>query len=85
VRDAAFTDFKEEDTRTVTRRSLLKEKLNDYVVDLRKGEFPVTVYEDNLNRLFHAETQWIAAKTQDMEAHPEKAQQILDELRKVVE
>ncbi len=85
IRDAHFTAFEDEDTRTVTRRRLLKEKMEQYVVDLRKQDFPVTVYEDNMNRLFTEEAQWIAAKTKDMEAHPERAKQILDEMREVVE
>ncbi len=85
VRDAHFTAFEDEETRTVTRRRLLKEKMERYVVDLRKQDFPVTVYEDNMNRLFKEEAQWIAAKTKDMEAHPERAKEILDEMRKIVE
>jgi len=85
VRDARFTDLGEEETRKVTRRLYLKEKLNDYVVELRKEQFPVVVYDENLKRLFQAEAQMIAAKTKEMEANPERAQQILEEMRKVVE
>ncbi len=85
VRDAHFTAFEDEDTRTVTRRRLLKEKMEEYVVDLRQQDFPVRVYEDNMNRLFKEEAQWMAAKTKDMEAHPERAKEILDQMRKIVE
>ena len=85
ARDAHYTEFEDEDTRTVTHRRLLKEKMEQYVVGLRKDDFPVTVYEDNMNRLFADEAQWIAAKTRDMEAHPERAKQILDDMRKIVE
>jgi hypothetical protein len=85
VRDARFTDIGDDETRSATRRLYLKEKLNDYVVGLRKSEFPVVVYDENLKRLFQEEAQWIAAKTKEMEANPERAQQILDEMRKVVE
>ena len=86
VRDAHYTDFGDEDTRTLTRRRLLKEKMDQYVVDLRKqGDFPVTVYQDNMSRLFKEEAQWIAAKTRDMEAHPDRAEKILNEMRKIVE
>ena len=85
LRDARFTDIEEDETRTATRRLYLKEKLNDYVVGLRKSEFPVVVYDENLDRLFQAEAQWIAAKTREMEANPERARQILDKMRKVVE
>ena len=85
LREAHFTDIEDEDTRKVTRRMLMKQKMDDYAVGLRTSGFPVLVYNDNLNRLFQEEAQWIAAKTQDMAAHPERAQQILEELRKVVE
>ena len=86
VRDAHYTDFEEEDTRTLTRRRLLKEKMDQYVVDLRKyGDYPVTVYEDNMTRLFKEEAQWIAAKTKDMAAHPDRAEKILNEMREIVE
>jgi len=85
LREAHYTDIEDEDTRKVTRRMLIKQKMNDYVVGLRTNEFPVVVYNDNLNRLFQEEAQWIAAKTRDMEAHPEHARQILDDMRKMVE
>jgi peptidyl-prolyl cis-trans isomerase C len=85
LREAGFTDIEEEGTRKATRRAMIKQKLDDYLVALRKNEFPVVVYEDNLNRLFRQEAQWIAAKTKEMEAHPERAQQILDEMREIVE
>ena len=85
VRDARFTDLGEDETRSATRRLYLKEKLNDYVVGLRKEQFPVVVYDENLKRLFQAEAQMIAAKTREMEANPERARQVLEEMRKVVE
>ena len=85
LREAHYTDIEDEDSRKVTRRMLIKQKMNDYVVGLRTNEFPVVVYNDNLNRLFQEEAQWIAAKTRDMEAHPERARQILDEMRHLVE
>jgi len=85
VRDARFTDIEDDETRKAVRRLVLKDKLNDYVIGLRKNDFPVVVYEENLKQLFHKEGEWIAAKTREMEEHPERAQQILDETRKIVE
>jgi len=86
VREAHYTDFDDEDTRTVTRRLLLKDEMDQYTVNLREeGDFPVTVYEDNMNRLFREEARWIATKTRDMEAHPERAEKILQELREIVD
>jgi hypothetical protein len=85
MRDARFTDIEDEATRKATRRLYLKERLAQYTVDLRKNAFPVVVYEDELERLFRREAEWIAAKTREMEASPKRAQEILDELRKAVE
>ncbi len=84
-RDSKYTDIHDPETQQQARRLLLKERLNDYVVELRKQEFPVVVYEDNLNRLLLQEAQWIAAKSREMEQHPERARIILDEMKALVE
>jgi peptidyl-prolyl cis-trans isomerase C len=84
-RSPAYTDIEEEDTRNATRRLLLKEKLDQYVRHLRTDRFPVIVYEDTLNRLLREEAKWIANKTRETEAHPERAQQYLDEMRAIVD
>ncbi|MEW8458848.1 MAG: peptidylprolyl isomerase [Candidatus Thiodiazotropha endolucinida] len=84
-RVSKYTDINDPDTRQQTRRLLLKESLNDYVVELRKREYPVVVYEENLNRLLQEEAQWIAAKSREMEQHPERAKLILDEMKALVE
>jgi parvulin-like peptidyl-prolyl isomerase len=85
MQEAQFTDIEDEATRKATRRLYLKAALNDYVAGLRKNQFPVVVYDENLKRLFQEEARWIAAKTREMEANPERAEQILDEMQKVVE
>lgn len=85
LQEAQFTDFEDEATRKATRRLYLKEALGDYVVGLRKSDFSVVVYDENLKRLFQEEAQWIAAKTREMEANPQRAQEILDNMRKAVE
>ncbi|MCU7935334.1 MAG: peptidylprolyl isomerase [Candidatus Thiodiazotropha sp. (ex Dulcina madagascariensis)] len=84
-RPSRYTDIDDDETQAQTRRLLLKEKLNAYVVGLRKQDYPVMVYADNLNRLMQEEAQWIAAKSKEMEANPERARLILDEMRSLVE
>jgi parvulin-like peptidyl-prolyl isomerase len=54
LRDAQFEELVDEATRKTTRRRYLQEQMNAYVINLRKNEFPVVVYEDNLDRLFKA-------------------------------
>jgi peptidyl-prolyl cis-trans isomerase C len=60
IREAQFQDIADDNTRTVTRRTLMREQLNNYVVALRKNDFEVTVYEDRLKELSRAEAEWIA-------------------------
>lgn len=84
-RTPAYSDIEDENTRNATRRLLLKDKLGQYVRGLRKDGFPVVVYEDTLNRLLLEEAQWIAAKTKEMEDNPGRAEEILNEMRTIVE
>lgn len=60
VRDAQFEDIHDENTRKFVRRTLMREKLNDYLVDLRLNHFKVEVDEARLNDLFKREAEWIA-------------------------
>ena len=70
VKDAQLQNFDDSQTRRFALRLYMKNKLNDYVVDLRKSHFEVAVYEDELNRHFQKEADYIAelnikAKQQD--------------------
>ena len=82
LRDAAFEDIVDEATRKTTRRRYIQEKMNAYVIDLRKNEFPVVVYEDTLDRLFKAEAEWIAALEEKAAQSPEDTQKHLEEAQK---
>ncbi len=59
VRDAQYSDLDEPATRKYVRRKYVHEKLDDYVVELRKNEFPVQVYEDVLIRLAQQEADMV--------------------------
>lgn len=82
LRDAEFEDIVNEATRKTTRRRYLQQQMNDYVINLRKNEFPVVVYEDNLDRLFKAEAEWIASLEEKARQSPEETQKRLDETTK---
>ncbi|PUB78064.1 MAG: hypothetical protein DBO99_08175 [gamma proteobacterium symbiont of Ctena orbiculata] len=82
---AKYTAIEDPDTRHKTRKLLLKERLNDYLAELRRQDYPVVVYEENLNRLLQEEAQWIAAKSREMKQHPERARIILEEMKALVE
>jgi parvulin-like peptidyl-prolyl isomerase len=60
IREVQFDDIADENTRKLTRRTILQEKLNQYVVNLRRNDFKVVVYEDRLKQLAKEEAEWIA-------------------------
>lgn len=62
VRDAQYESLDDPGARKLTRRMMVHEQLNDYVVGLRKNEFPVEVYQDRINDYARAEATWMAAK-----------------------
>jgi peptidyl-prolyl cis-trans isomerase C len=82
LRDAQFEELVDEATHKTTRRRYLQEKMNAYVINLRKNEFPVVVYEDQLDRLFKEEAEWIAALEQKAQASPEETQKRMEEARR---
>ena len=48
VADEMFEDFSDQETRKLTRRRYIHDQLDRYVMELRKSEFTVQVFEDNL-------------------------------------
>ena len=68
VRAPAFQDIDEKATWRKTRRMLLEERQNQYVIDLRKKIFPVEVYQDVFDRLLEQEAQHLQAKRDKDEA-----------------
>ena len=60
VLDGRYQNIDDAETRKRTLRMYLKEKINNYVVDLRKNEFEVVVYDDELTRRFQKEADFIA-------------------------
>ena len=79
VRDALFEDMVDQATWKTTRRRYMQEKMNDYVVHLRKNEFPVVVYEKNLDRLFKEEAEWIASLEKKATESPEETKKRMEE------
>lgn len=60
VTDAQYQNIDDAETRRRTLRAYMNEKLNDYVVGLRKDRFKVVVYDDELTRQFQKEADFIA-------------------------
>ena len=82
LRDAAFEDIVNETTRKTTRRRYLHEQMNAYLVNLRVNEFTVVVYEENLDRLFKAEAEWIAALEEKAAKSPEDTSKRMEDVKK---
>jgi hypothetical protein len=62
------TRWAEAKTRKITRRGILRDRLNKYVVNLRLKDFKVEVYQDRLNAEFNKEAAWIAQLEQKAKA-----------------
>ena len=60
VNDAQLQNFDEAQTRQSALRLYMQSKFNDYVVDLRQNQFDVAVYDDELNKHFQKEADFIA-------------------------
>lgn len=79
IRDALFEDIVNEATRKTIRRRYIQDKMNEYVINLRRNEFPVVVFEKNLDRLFKAEAEWIAALEEKARKSPEETRKRTEE------
>jgi len=82
VRDAQFQNIDDADTRRRTLRMYLNDKLNGYVVDLRKHKFEVAVYDDELTRQFQKQADFIAELNKKAVQEGSVTQQRQQELQK---
>jgi parvulin-like peptidyl-prolyl isomerase len=84
VADAQFDDFKDAETRKLARRRYIHDKLDQYVMDLRKNDFTVEVYENNLVRLAQKEADMIARLTEQAAQPGSRTEQRVEELNKLI-
>jgi parvulin-like peptidyl-prolyl isomerase len=82
LRDAALLDIEDEKTVEATRRMMIDEKLDEYVVGLRKNDFTVEIYQDTLNRLAQKEVDWYVRKAETDTVPPEKVKEQIEKLMK---
>lgn len=82
VRDAAHEDIQDEATRKVTRRLILDERMDAYVISLRKTEFPVEVHEETMARLSQEEVDWYNEVAKQKELSNEKVKANIRKLMK---
>ena len=84
LREERYGDIKKPDTRKQARRAFIHDKLNTYVVDLRKNTFEVEVYEDNLIRLAQAESDMVKKLAEQAAQPGSVTQKRLEEMQKAV-
>ena len=82
VKDAQYQNFDEPQTSRLALRLYMKNKFNDYVVNLRKNIFEVAVYEDELNRYFQKEVDYIAALTVKSKEKGSITEQRMEDMQK---
>jgi len=83
VRDAENTDLDEARTHKLAKRSYIHDKLNEYVVNLRKNDFEVEVYEDVMLRLAQQEVDMVKQMTEKSEEPGSVTKQRLEEMQKI--
>ena len=83
IREAQHQDIKDHETRQLTRRKLVHERLDDYVVKLRKeGAFPITVHEDVMVQLAQKEADLVGQLAEQAAQPGSVTEQRIEELRK---
>ena len=83
MEEAVYADIEEERTYRMTRRKVVKQRLNVYVVALREKSFPVEVYDDKLSYHMQKEVDWYKIKSETGTQPPEKIYREIDKLRGV--
>jgi peptidyl-prolyl cis-trans isomerase C len=84
VNEARYTDFDDEATHKLTRRSYLHEKMNTYTVDLRKKQFTVEVYQDRLVQLAQQEADMVKTLAEKAKEPGSVTEQRVKELQKIM-
>jgi parvulin-like peptidyl-prolyl isomerase len=83
VRDAENTDLEEARTRKLAKRSYIHDKLNEYVVNLRKNDFEVEVYQDVIVRLAQQEVDMVRQMSEKSQEPGSVTKQRLEEMQKI--
>jgi parvulin-like peptidyl-prolyl isomerase len=83
VNDARYTDFADETTRKLTRRSYLHEKLDTYTAELRMNQFSVEVYQDRLVQLSQLEADTVKSLAQKSHEPGSVTEKRIEELNKL--
>jgi peptidyl-prolyl cis-trans isomerase C len=81
-RDSQHKNIADEQTQKITRRLYLDEKLDQYVINLRKENFQVEINEDMLQKLSQQEVDWYQEMLDKAQKSPEEVIEQIERLRK---
>lgn len=84
VRDPQYENFDDPATHSYLRRKYIHDKLDQYVVALRRDRFPVEVYEDKLIRLAQQEADLVGSLAARSVDPTSVTQQRVEELRELL-
>jgi parvulin-like peptidyl-prolyl isomerase len=83
VRDAENDDLEDARTRKLTQRKYIHEKLDEYVINLRKNDFDVEVYQDTLIKLAQQEADMVRQMQEQAEAPGSVTKQRIEEMQNI--
>jgi peptidyl-prolyl cis-trans isomerase C len=81
-RDAQYNNIADERTRKQVRKMILDDKLNQYVIDLRKKSFTVEINEDMIQKLSQQEIDWYQEMLEKTQKSPEEVIEQIKRLQK---
>jgi peptidyl-prolyl cis-trans isomerase C len=84
LRSAQNANLADSNTRKMTRRNMLRDRLDKYVVDLRLHTFKVEVHQDRLNEQFSREAAWIVQLEQKAKAPNSLTQRRTEAMEKLL-
>jgi parvulin-like peptidyl-prolyl isomerase len=85
IQPAQYTDIDDVQTHKLTRRRMMHERLDQYVVELRRNAFTVEVFQDRLARLYTEEAAWIAGLEKKAQSPDSLTKKRTDELTKLMQ
>jgi len=81
-RDAMHKNIANPQTQKLARKLLLEDKLNQYVINLRKEAFPVEIDDEMINKLSQQEIDWYQEMLEKAQKSPEEVIEQIEKLRK---
>lgn len=82
MRDAVHENMMDDGARKETRRLLIRDRLNEYVINLRKHESPVEIYGDTIAKYSQQEIDWYQQAKATTELTPLEVKEKIEKLRK---